>query len=941
MSLAELTRNCFQSGISSQKWLRLCQLFLSKGPTIYGIETAEGDLSNSVLSLYRSYPGDPGLQEYLKHALQKGGVSLPTFIVTMLQASRSPELHNAATLDTLCRIALDAHYSSGLPPIGSVTPYGQSSIVVLSTIQDSLALLRTAHSLPASHFHQLTTSASELVMLLLSCVSDISQVSTAQAMMHFADANDILHTFPLKPELRPLLETFVMTLSIMLGDDAKAAREAQMMHSIQMALSKGDILGQSSDTDIITMGLVFQHMINNRGHDFGAGSSSNAVALLVAAFRWSSWTPAVFYTQLLSSAWVCVSQSFAETMLWRAFLVGRLPQLLVSFTDTVKADNTTTVEWRSAMQTALSSLRDDTVISSCEHLLSRSPPFNTAAEEGISRPFFREFVQHIIDSKLVDPAFGEQLDLPSSKVTASRLQSEAQDLGYELSSFIELKLAPDVSLEDGGTLIDRIWREVGTQAAFATAVFKRFSAVVNSLDAESLSHICKILYSYPVALDIIALHVKMEDIIFFSLLFLEQYDCETVGDPQTAFSHLGDVVLFVQYCIGFFQFERKIFTKDGRSLSSAYLSSTTTVYNIETLSPEELACFTAWFKAIFDSSSEGIEDTILRTTQPKMLLRMSSTLFSQAIQAVSARKIDADVLGNGVSYFTGSLLNWTIVGVIKTLVRELEQKPSMPAIHLQILHTLILSASCPRPVLALCSAPLLALSADRLGKPPSSTVSDIAEIRRVVTESINSKSMSSIHSTGQSTGHAVTVPWQEQPRQLIQQAFAMARAQKVPVFDMERCLKISPPTKFLQVLWSELLVSSSLGETEICKRIATFVLTMPRSSKVPPLLPIFVHIVLPSIISAMDHQSLTEHELTVELIVTVISSVLTGALHLEWAMRSISGEHRSVLGETSAGMARRLLVELRSRTHSWASKVIMQRLASSQSFVANFPIFMN
>ena len=211
--------------------------------------------------LYRSYPGDLDLQAYLTFAIQDGSLSVAVFVGTLLQAARSPELHAPTTLDPLCRIALDAHYYSGLPPVGSVVPYGESPITVLGTVQDALALLRTAHSLPMSPFHQLTTSASELVILLLSCVSDISQVSTAQAMVHFADANSLLQNFRLAADVRQVLETFVLSLSLLLGDDAKAAREAQIMHTLQLALGKGDIFGVSSNTDIITFGLVLHHSV--------------------------------------------------------------------------------------------------------------------------------------------------------------------------------------------------------------------------------------------------------------------------------------------------------------------------------------------------------------------------------------------------------------------------------------------------------------------------------------------------------------------------------------------------------------------------------------------------------------------------------------------------------------------------------------------------------
>ena len=163
--------------------------------------------------------------------------------------------------NTLCRIALDFHYSSGQPPLGSVVPASASVTVILGTIQDALALLRTAHSLPISHFHQFITSASELVILLLTCVPDISQVPTTQAMLHFSDANELLLTYSLAPDVRQVLDTFVMSLTLLIGDDAKATREAQMMHTIQLTLGKGDILGPSSDTDTITLGLLLNYMV--------------------------------------------------------------------------------------------------------------------------------------------------------------------------------------------------------------------------------------------------------------------------------------------------------------------------------------------------------------------------------------------------------------------------------------------------------------------------------------------------------------------------------------------------------------------------------------------------------------------------------------------------------------------------------------------------------
>ena len=40
---------------------------------------------------------------------------------------------------------------------------------------------------------------------------------------------------------------------------------------------------------------------------------------------------------------------------------------------------------------------------------------------------------------------------------------------------------------------------------------------------------CKIFYTYEVTLEILALQIRISDLVSRALSFLEQYDCETVG----------------------------------------------------------------------------------------------------------------------------------------------------------------------------------------------------------------------------------------------------------------------------------------------------------------------------------------------------------------------------------------------------------------------------
>ena len=148
------------------------------------------------------------------------------------------------------------------------------------------------------------------------------------------------------------------------------------------------------------------------------------------------------------------------------------------------------------------------------------------------------------------------------------------------------------------------------------------------------------------------------------------------------------------------------------------------------------------------------------------------------------------------------------------------------------------------------------------------------------------------------------------------------------------------PTKFLQVMWTELTLAVSMGELETPRRLATYILSHPRPSHSPPLLPVFLYVVLPTIVTSLDHAQPAEQTMAVELLGATISSALTAALHVERSLLPLCNEPKFVLGQSVSAMARRLGGDLRKSTDSQTSTVITQRLASSHSFVTNFPTFM-
>ena len=137
----------------------------------------------------------------------------------------------------------------------------------------------------------------------------------------------------------------------------------------------------------------------------------------------------------------------------------------------------------------------------------------------------------------------------------------------------------------------------------------------------------------------------------------------------------------------------------------------------------------------------------------------------------------------------------------------------------------------------------------------------------------------------------------------INEALVRARAGGAPSLDVYRCLLHTSPIAFLTTFWTQLTnASTTSGELDACRRLATFVLSTPRSPHCPPLLPIFLHTVLPSAITISDHLPPTVFTLRVELIVEVISSALTATLYVEWSLLSVCKEQNLVLGQPVSSM---------------------------------------
>ena len=213
--------------------------------------------------LFEDYPGDAVLQAYLKEAMQRRLVSLPTFTATFLQAARSRGLREPATLSLLCKTIQEA--SLWLDPSaapGSLLPEDPDH--ALGTVRDALELLRTTYDplLPAHHFQRVAAPVGNLVVMLTYSTPNFSNASGSLAQECIESIKDILHhAFALDHNLRQPLENLALSLSLSFGENTGLTSRGSVP-STRSSFVQVDILGPGLENDITTCSLLIFHLVS-------------------------------------------------------------------------------------------------------------------------------------------------------------------------------------------------------------------------------------------------------------------------------------------------------------------------------------------------------------------------------------------------------------------------------------------------------------------------------------------------------------------------------------------------------------------------------------------------------------------------------------------------------------------------------------------------------
>ncbi|CAE6505324.1 unnamed protein product [Rhizoctonia solani] len=321
-----------------------------------------------------------------------------------------------------------------------------------------------------------------------------------------------------------------------------------------------------------------------------------------------------------------------------------------------------------------------------------------------------------------------------------RVFTEAGENGQELEAYLRSKLLSlDVPLSDKLELIDRAVVDPETHVCLCTVLHKGYTSLTASTQhlspapLESLAHLSRLLYTHSDVLDIIGQRVPPTEFVAAGLAFLEDVEGAGVGDPQSALGQYGDVLLLLQLLVTRYELKSGTLKHGDRVLDASYLTSSWAVYHVSDLTEPERTLINDWVKAAFDSNSFGIDDNTWRSTNPRVLLKLSATLFTEAIRKCAAEPEGAgmEILRNGVSYFEGPLLNWTLRGVIWALANEAERHGQVTSFslnegltdnnlflsrhaaqtHLDILQLLVLANGCPAPVIEMTRHRVLRLLA--------------------------------------------------------------------------------------------------------------------------------------------------------------------------------------------------------------------------------------
>ncbi|KAF8342554.1 uncharacterized protein EI90DRAFT_3284731 [Cantharellus anzutake] len=651
----------------------------------------------------------------------------------------------------------------------------------------------------------------------------------------------------------------------------------------------------------------------------GAGNQPSAIARLLAAYRSMESDAQVFLDNIVLASIRVLAQitqqarghldpsNLPEDLVrWRVFTLSRLPALLARLGEVIEvalmderpqmASNGS--GYLSSIKLSLTTLftEHSDLLNACAYddhpFKSRSPDLfgedeemnehEGQARERATLAFKADLLLGYQIVSLIDPETVLQVaGRDISNLTGNgKISADADEIGVPIEAYIASKLEADSIFEDSLALIDTAVWDYSSHLILVHQVHQKFASAVASepVNLESLAFLSRLLHTHRHLMDIIALHQAsmLVNLVASALAFASSFSFTNVGDVQTAIGHFGDVVLFIK--ISFRRFRHSVDQQVAQN----------------------------WLKAIFDLHSEGIDDELLRTTAPQSLLRLAPSIFVQALtDYVTSASSDRETLRNGASFFHGSLLNWTLPGVLVALTEDTQRQGQSCCLNAcrADQHNRCFSRM-PRPALLIAGGALLRLLGTELFQSLAQAARlDVVPLENRVRTALG---LPFLADSNQTSIRHKSVPYIDAPRLIIREALAHVSMDPLPL--NLPILFHYPLNHVLMGLFHELRSTTSEGNEALSPQavaVSVSILTTPRGSSSVPrskspssvhetLLPYTLKVFLPRLISGITDAETVAPEM--DILCAMIGTSVVAQRQYERATRVLTA-YSSRLGE--------------------------------------------
>ncbi|KAG8858462.1 hypothetical protein FRC20_012007, partial [Serendipita sp. 405] len=168
---------------------------------------------DSMINLFVKWPANRTILEYMEAIIQAQMLPLHVYFSVFLRSIRQGVLVDSRSLDMLCRLGIQLVSELPLSPVLSMVEPVESPS---ATLLDALTLLREGLHRPYSTLHDLQTSSSDVLLIVIQyCPSMVPQFSPGDAIQILTVSHEIMQHPTLRPDLLSALES----MNRLLGDN--------------------------------------------------------------------------------------------------------------------------------------------------------------------------------------------------------------------------------------------------------------------------------------------------------------------------------------------------------------------------------------------------------------------------------------------------------------------------------------------------------------------------------------------------------------------------------------------------------------------------------------------------------------------------------------------------------------------------------------------------